>query len=59
MTHTRSENPPQPGEKRPEERPRRYERPRVLFREPLEMIASVCDPPGGKESAGACAIVGS
>lgn len=36
-----------------------YERPRVLFREPLEAVAAVCDPmamPPGKANFVDCAI---
>ena len=34
-----------------------YEKPRITFREPLEVVAAACTPsPPGKSDAGVCAI---
>jgi hypothetical protein len=45
---------PDPGGGAPAVR-RRYERPRILYREPLEAVAAVCSPPGvAKSNPGLC-----
>lgn len=36
---------------------KRYEPPRVLFREPMEVVAGFCGPPQGKADAVQCAIL--
>lgn len=38
---------------------RRWEKPRILFREPLEAVAAACLPSPPGKSAGVCAIASS
>lgn len=46
---------PNEESKAPESGRRRYERPRILSREPLEAVAAVCAPPGvAKSNPGLC-----
>lgn len=34
-----------------------YEKPRIIFREPLEVVAAACTPsPPGKNTAGVCSL---
>jgi len=34
-----------------------YEKPRIIFREPLEVVAAACTPaPPGKSDAGVCSL---
>ncbi len=48
MTKPDKPSEPQPEENSGEQRDKKkpYQRPRVTFREPLEGVASICNPPG-------------
>lgn len=50
------EFPSHPPDREPSARRHPYEKPRVTFREPLEGVAAVCNPPTGKGNPIDCTI---
>ncbi len=48
-----------PPDREPAPRRQPYEKPRVTFREPLEGVAAVCNPPTGKANPIDCTICSS
>ena len=38
---------------------RPYEKPRIVYREPVEAMATTCSAPGSKTGVGNCEVVGS
>lgn len=50
LRNTQKQNPTDPGEPSAESR-RQYCRPRILYREPIEAMASDCAIPGGKSDS--------
>lgn len=54
MMNSKDSSHPPDGEAPSRRRP--YERPRITFREPLEGVAAVCNPPTGKGNPIDCTI---
>ena len=50
MEQKKTSSPNQAAEREP------YEAPQIVYREPLEAVATVCGPPGGKGTPGACPL---